>query len=583
MSTEQVKEEIAKFLETTTPEVLCIRGNWGTGKTYNWKTELQKARDREHGIALETYSYVSLFGVNTLSEVKLQILQTSSTRSHIGKTIDVESMKAAMDTLDVGLRKVAAWGLQLIGKNQQDAALSALSLSISKKLVCIDDLERKGPGLRTADILGFISYLKEERDCKVVLLLNDEVLKGADKSEFAAYLEKVVDINLKFAPSPAESADIAILGADDVSALVRARSTDLGIDNVRVIRKIYRLVRLIEPMLKAFTPGVLMSIIPSLVLFGWAHYQPEIAPTTEFLRDNRSLRAEDPKKDGPVDPKYAKWRQLLEEYGHRYTSHFDLVLIDGVADGFFKQEIIDRHATELDQLAAAQRAKNELHEKWKAFHRSLTNTADDIIVPLHECFIRNIAFYTLNDLNSLITLSRGLGRPDLGDDMLNKFLDAKKNVAGAFDLGNLYLTAEEDLPEDVREAFVKASTSQTPQYGADELFLRLRRDGYNNDANLQLAALPVDEYIRVFTTYQGEEFDDIITGVRQWLNLGNPSEAITTIMDKSGEALIEIGKRSPVNAFRVSRWGLVERLNRRRRMAAKAAEQTAHTDGAVPT
>jgi hypothetical protein len=67
----------------------------------------------------------------------------------------------------------------------------------------------------------------------------------------------------------------------------------------------------------------------------------------------------------------------------------------------------------------------------------------------------------------------------------------------------------------------------------------------------------------LFKAYEGEEFDEIINGVRQWINLINPTESITNIMDKSGLAFIEIGKESAINAYRVKRWGLVARYEAR--------------------
>ena len=65
MSIEIVKDQIRRFLSSNEPEVICIGGRWGVGKTYAWKKYLKDAHD-EADIALKRYSYVSLFGVNSL-------------------------------------------------------------------------------------------------------------------------------------------------------------------------------------------------------------------------------------------------------------------------------------------------------------------------------------------------------------------------------------------------------------------------------------------------------------------------------------------------------------------------------------
>ena len=55
------------------------------------------------------------------------------------------------------------------------------SLIANAQLICIDDLDRKGEKLRVEDVLGLVSFLREERKCKVALLLNEEQLQGKDE------------------------------------------------------------------------------------------------------------------------------------------------------------------------------------------------------------------------------------------------------------------------------------------------------------------------------------------------------------------------------------------------------------------
>ncbi len=62
MSVELVTNEIVKFLGRKNPEVLCIRGKWGVGKTYAWTKRLKDALAAQ-AVALPRYSYVSLFGI----------------------------------------------------------------------------------------------------------------------------------------------------------------------------------------------------------------------------------------------------------------------------------------------------------------------------------------------------------------------------------------------------------------------------------------------------------------------------------------------------------------------------------------
>jgi len=77
-------------------------------------------------------------------------------------------------------------------------------------LVCLDDFERL-KAVTAEEILGLISELKEERGCKVILIFNaGELAKKPVMSEaYASYKEKVIDIEVDFAPTPLEAFDLA--------------------------------------------------------------------------------------------------------------------------------------------------------------------------------------------------------------------------------------------------------------------------------------------------------------------------------------------------------------------------------------
>jgi len=65
---------------------------------------------------------------------------------------------------------------------------------VRNQIVCIDDLERVGDGLSIKDVLGLVSFLKDQRKCKIVLLLNNEELQDRAATDFKSQLEKVIDV-----------------------------------------------------------------------------------------------------------------------------------------------------------------------------------------------------------------------------------------------------------------------------------------------------------------------------------------------------------------------------------------------------
>lgn len=83
MSVEVIKDQIFQFLSSDQPEVMAIKGEWGVGKTYSWKKFLKEAC-AENKLNLERYSYVSLFGINSLEAFKYTIFENVIKKEIVG-------------------------------------------------------------------------------------------------------------------------------------------------------------------------------------------------------------------------------------------------------------------------------------------------------------------------------------------------------------------------------------------------------------------------------------------------------------------------------------------------------------------
>ena len=229
MSLPLIKSEIERFLEDKKPTVLCITGAWGVGKTFAWNRYLKDAQTRE-AIGLEHYAYVSLFGNNSLDELKYAIFENTVATTGIGIEPSLETLRTnALAVTRRITKKSLGMFQQLPFVKGYVGGLGPLwYLAVSRTIVCIDDIERRGKNLDLRDVLGLVTQLKEQKHCKVCLILNDEALNES-QSEFQTYFEKVVDMQLAFAPSPKEATGIAhgslSLSERACSALTRARNS----------------------------------------------------------------------------------------------------------------------------------------------------------------------------------------------------------------------------------------------------------------------------------------------------------------------------------------------------------------------
>ncbi len=78
----------------------------------------------------------------------------------------------------------------------------------SGAIICFDDFERKSKDIDLNDLFGFITNLTIEFDCKVVIILNDDVFEGVEKKIFSNVKEKSVSKFLKYEPSIKELFDL---------------------------------------------------------------------------------------------------------------------------------------------------------------------------------------------------------------------------------------------------------------------------------------------------------------------------------------------------------------------------------------
>lgn len=194
-------ENIAeKFLINDKPEVLVIKGSWGIGKTFAWKRLVNRNKER---IIPKTYCYVSLFGIASIKELRMAILVNSIQTELLGKTFDYKSDKSDLSKFALSKIRFASLGClkSLIEKikipyiDMKNISISLENLAshlIRDTLICFDDFERLKDSINTEELLGLVSELKEEKNCKIILIFNEEKLK--DSAVYETYREKVVDI-----------------------------------------------------------------------------------------------------------------------------------------------------------------------------------------------------------------------------------------------------------------------------------------------------------------------------------------------------------------------------------------------------
>ena len=554
MSKTNVRAEIERFLRSPSPEVLCISGRWGVGKTYSWQTFLRE-EEREGRLGVDRHAYVSLFGLNNLSELRSAIVENTVVAGRSSQP-DASSLHGMLREGERFARRsrpaleVAAGFFRM--KDAGDALYRAAFLTVRGQLVCFDDLERASKSLEMRDVLGLASMLREQRDCKVVLLLNKEQAEAKQAEELDRQLEKVVDTFLIFEPTSAEAAAIAIAGDDLVAVALRDRLVELDVTNMRVMKKVERWARLVETELRGFDAATLAQATTTVALGGWCFLQRDLAPDLDFVRRFNSMSGLFGRKDEPADEK--KWRELLGRYGYGSTDELDELLLEGISRGYFRGDVLREAALTVEERRRREGRDDSLSRAWRLYHDSLTTDDDVILDAMQAGALENLAEITPTNMNGTLRFLRSYGRDGQASDILARWIEANRGKEGFFDRWNRFFANEPVDPELLAAMDAGRAAIVDARDPADMLKGMAKTGGYNpaEDA-ARLSRLSADELAQLFDAHAADD----VKGMMEWADrlAGQPgAEILRASLD---EALGRIASRSPMREDRLRSWGVL--------------------------
>ncbi|MGE8549537.1 MAG: KAP family P-loop domain protein [Acinetobacter calcoaceticus] len=213
MNTLQKEQRLKELLENNIKNekngtAIAITGSWGIGKTFFWNNfyknvTYKEIKDKQNfyyeasRINYESvfdcrkYAYISLFGIENLSDLKNTICTKLTLNPHAKLDIDrFEFIQLLKNTLaqfrDV---KVSSYGVSTSARVLE----SLLFLQVKNSIICFDDFERMSNNLDIKDVMGLANYLKLEKNCQIILILDEDKTEAENKKKYGDYKEKLVD------------------------------------------------------------------------------------------------------------------------------------------------------------------------------------------------------------------------------------------------------------------------------------------------------------------------------------------------------------------------------------------------------
>ena len=426
-----------------------------------------------------------------------------------------------------------------------------LAMSVTKSFVgiCIDDIERRNDTLALKEILGLVSQLKEEKNCKVVLLLNDEQLGGSSK-EFQAYLEKVADVFIRFEPTPFEAARIALDGSMTYHSKLEELCIRLGLVNIRTIQKIDGTLRRISAELVGIDQRVIEQAAHSTTLFWFSQLHPEDAPTIDYIRSTNIWEEILAKDDKPVT--HPEWRALLTSYEFADLDEFDILLLDGIQRGHFDFTALKSQALRQADLLSLRDEDDSFSQAWRLYHDSFDDNSDQVMTKLAEAVIKTPRVVSATNLSGTVGLLRDLNWQGNIKNLIETYVNGRDDSLDFWDLSR-HPFGGDVKDQDVVEAFRKKRNSFPDKKDFARILIKWgEKSGYNNDDISFIASHSEHDFHALFRRLRGTELRRAIEG-SLWFKESNEREEMV-IVAAATSALRKIASESAINRRRVLRY-----------------------------
>lgn len=556
MTVATVKVVATRFLTNSEPEVLVLKGAWGVGKTYAWNKLVEQHKKE---IKLESYCYVSLFGLSSITELRTAIFAKTKSVKLLGEELDAKSINHEWATL--ASEKLRSWSHSLSRfkdvpyMKNISVGLEALAPHLIRNtIICLDDFERLNQErIKPEEILGFISELKVEKNCKVVLIFNEDELKSKDS--YKKYREKVVDIELQFSPTAEEAAELGLPEDMPCREMVKKYAVSLGITNIRILRKIVNLTEMIYKEVATLHTKVMEQAVMTLVLVVWCYYDSsENKPNLEFIIEwNQMVWGMQDNKDKEANPKHEIWAKILQNYGFLHIDEFDRAIYKVTEQGYLEETGFFEEAEKLDAQFRASDLEQSFSSAWNLFHNTFADNQAELTQVLAENLKRSVSYVSPNNLSGTTMLLRQLDKGDVADELIDFYLGRRAHEVELFNL------AKYPFPEFVKdpvilEKFKKQYIETHPKTSIIEAVQFMsKNNGWNVEHTEALKNATVDDLYNLFKQEHGDELSRIVKSCLQFEQWNDDK---TIIGQNARAALVRIGKENKLNAIRVKRYGI---------------------------
>jgi len=559
MSIKKVQKVIEEFIASEEPEVLSIKGGWGVGKTYFWKSLIKIAASKSKKNPFTHYAYISLFGITSLEELKSALFEQVIEKSQIGKKVSIDNLKKNSEELTKNLGKNTVSFLQEIPriKNINTAIQSTSYINDKNLIICFDDFERKGEGLNIKDVMGLVSILKEQRDCKIVLIMSDSNLDKKSFDEYWQFREKVIDIEIKYAPTYEEAAKLAFKGNPKNYVRLKKLSTQLKITNIRILNKIEKSVNDVLKTLENFEPEITDQVMHTLMILTLSYYthNNNFIPPYNYIKDiGYTLYGLDDTKN--KDQKEIRWDSTLRDYGFQTFDDFDITLANVIETGYVDHDVLFSKAKAQNELILSNKSQVSFSHAWDMYHHSFNDNSEELLTSLGNSLIENAKHISPSDMNATVRLFKRLDKDDEGSMLVDQYIEINKDHESIFDLDKNPLSRNIDDIEVINKFNQRHYEIKNIKNAEDVLSNIVGNNNCSQSDEAILANTSMNQFYELFKKQDGNHLSNYVDSCLQFGRVDDASDQQLKILENATMALVKIGYENQLNALRVRKFGV---------------------------
>lgn len=561
-----IDQVLADFVASEIPGAIVLQGKWGVGKTFLWRYKvlpLVFSRPEK-----KRYSYVSLFGIGALTELKTA-LAVATEESDQQTEHNEKWFRRARRKLNLA-QPMTADIVSFVPKIGGDLARFVEKFGyfmIRDRIICFDDIERRGDGFPLKDFLGLVSYLVEQRSCRIVVILNTGEL-GEHQPIWDRMREKVFDGELTYTPSIRETIDLGL--SDSVSEpwaeTLRQSLIKLSVSNIRLMRRTVGFMKRVLEVRGAaeLRPGTIEHFAKALAILVYSvHGQGEGAPPINHVMNPHLLTAlgSSASNRTELSAEEISWRNIVQGYGLYLHTPLDKALLAMVQAGYPDPAMLIEAIEDVEQNASRYEAIEAFHGAWDLYHNTLAENGTEIVAAFERTWPQASASEHAQNLQAMVRILRLLDRADLATRFINQWVEerwGKRRVELSPSELHLFRQVEdEEILNAVEQAKQRPIDLMPLQAAFDEI---RSSDGYPVQAIASLAAATDAEIQLVIDNNPGEDLSRILKKILELPH--NPHHPEWAIAATKMESICRrIAARSPLNADRIKNWSGLEPLS----------------------